>query len=292
MISATRYKVPTAHRGVASLIYFNYQDSGAARLVQDALRLVKFMDGYGHKVLLKSQSVPSFLDLSEKDEKTADVVLPPTKTNFFNQLIGLAEAGWAIDLFLFCHGRKGDFGGVNAALGSEGSILNTEITSRLGGAESGLQYMPIRVVWGTDCEGSTRNALWTRAGAKAASGSRATNFYPNGAGRFIDAWNKCNVSYEQAVREADSDAVRTVVQTYLALVDAPAQKKAGRWCGCGFGKTVLGDDACAKEYFSKCWYLGDDWQAGKSGKEMMNYSSFKLLAGDTKLTKNSRPVWP
>jgi hypothetical protein len=287
----TTYKMPSANRGLASLIYFNYMDAPSARLVQDTLHLKKFMEGYDCKVLLKRQETPSFLDLSEKDEKLADVMLPPTRTNFFAQMIDLAAKGYMIDVFLFCHGWTTCFGGKNVVDAGEDRIDNDDITAYLAPAKTGFACMPIRCVWGTDCVGHVRNPLWLGVGALTVSGSQGTNFYPNGAGNFIDDWNKGNVSFDRAVGDADTDVVRTVVQTYLAYVDAPAQKKAGKWGGCKFGKTVLGDDECAKEYFTKCWALGDLWQAGKSGKEMMNISSFKFRGGDKTLTKNSVPKW-
>ena len=285
------YKTPAANRGAASLIYFNYLDAPSARLVQEQLRLKKFMEGYARKVLLKRRETPSFLELSEKDEKLADVVLPPTRTNFFAQMLDLAAGGYMIDVYLFCHGWQTCFGGRRAANAGEDRIANDDITASLASAKTGYSCMPIRIVWGTDCEGHRRNPLWLDVGARAVSGSKATNFYPNGAGNFIGDWNKGNVSFDRAVGDADTDVVRTVVQTYLAYVDAPAQKKAGAWGGCSFGKTVLGDDPCAKEYFSACWGLGDDWEAGKTGKEMMNSSAFKVRAGDRSLTKNSVPRW-
>ncbi len=291
MVTATRHKTPAANRGYASVVYFNYGDAPTTAFFQDTLKLAKFIDGYGRKVLLKAQTTPSWLDLSEKDEKTADVMLPPTKTNFFKQLVELANDGWAIDLFLFCHGWPSGFGAAKPANQAEDQILNSEISRCLASEETGLTCMPIRSVWGTDCYGQSRNKLWAEAGAVAASGSRAVNFYPNGAGRFIDDWNKGSVSFERAVRDADTDLVRTAVQTYISLVDAPAKKKADRWGGCALLKTVLGDDPCAKEYFNKCWGIGDVWQAGESGKEMMNYSSFKLFQGDKGITKSSRPKW-
>lgn len=93
------------------------------------------------------------------------------------------------------------------------------------------------------------------------------------------------------MHDADTAAVRTVVQTYISLVDAPAKKKAGKWDGCKFGKTVLGTDACAKDYFTSVWFANGEWQGGKSGKENMNYSSYMLCGGDKKITKNTKPSW-
>ena len=285
-------RTPAANRGAASLVYFNYRDAPSARLVREPLDLKRFMAGYACKVLLLDRhAAPAFLELSAKDERLADVVAPPTRTNFFARIVELAAAGYLIDVFLFCHGWKTCFGGTSAIDGGEDRIDNRDIATSLAPARTGFSSMPIRIVWGTDCRGQARNPAWLGAGARAVAGSKATNFYPGGANAFIDAWNRGDISFDRAVAEADTEAVRTVVQTWLAYVDAPAQKRAGRWNGCTLGKTVLGDDACAKEYFSTCWALGEDWEPGLTGMEMMDLSSFKVRDGFPSLTKNSVPRW-
>ena len=58
-------------------------------------------------------------------------------------------------------------------------------------------------------------------GAKATAGARYVNFYPNAFGNVIDDWNQGDVSFDTAVGESDTDAVRTVAQTFISLVDAP-----------------------------------------------------------------------
>jgi len=289
-------RVPTADRGAAAIIYVNYQDAPSARLVQDRVNLGPFMEGYARKVLLKDRRTPAFLGLGERDEKLADLVLPPTRTHLFAQIVDLAAKGFLIDLFLFCHGWKTCFGGRNDVDAGEDRIDNDAIGASLAPAATGYACMPIRIVWGTDCEGCRRNPAWLGIGARAVSGSKATNFYPDGARNFIDDWNRGDVSFDRAVADADTDVVHTVVQTWLAYVDAPAQKKAGRWSGCSFGKTVLGDDPCAQAYFSACWGLVEGWEdgrtgRGRSGREMMDRSSFKLRGGDTSVTKDSVPRW-
>jgi hypothetical protein len=98
------------------------------------------------------------------------------------------------------------------------------------------------------------------------------------------------VSFDTAVADSDTASVRTVVQTFISLVDAPAKKKAGEWGGCPFGKTVLGDDECAKDYFDT-WLGKGEWQENMSGKENMNYSSFMFRSGDKNISKNTRPTW-
>lgn len=291
MSTSTPYQPPAPNKGVASLIYFNYMDEPSAQLVQDQLRLSKFMQGYGRVVLLKRNNTPKLLDFSEADERLADRILPPTKTNFFAQIIDLAKSGWIIDLFLFCHGWKTGFGGKNTVNAAEDWISNDDVAKSLCSAATGLTKLPIRIVWGTDCHGSARNDLWVQLGAKAAAGSRYVNFYPNEAHNFIDAWRGGSDSFEKSVGDADTAAVRTVVQTFLAVGDAPASKKAGVWSGCKLGQTVLGDSGCQKEYFAKRWGLDTAWMAGMDGKQIMNHSSYKLIAGDRAINAHTLPRW-
>ncbi|MCL5995434.1 MAG: hypothetical protein M1546_05185 [Chloroflexi bacterium] len=211
------------------------------------------MEDYDRKVLLKFESTPSWLDFSEKDEKLADIKDVPTKTNLFKYLIQLAEEGYFIDLFIFAHGDKGYFGQYGADEGTEHRVTSEDILNRLSPAKTGFVKMPIRIVWGTNCYGQTLGETWRSVGAKTTAGAQYVNFYPTSWGNFIDDWNKGNVSFDKAVADADTAAVRTVVQTYIRFVDAPSQEKAGKWDGCPGLKHVLGDDSCARQYFLNCW---------------------------------------
>ncbi len=269
----------------ASLSFFYYGDSVYNTLGQETLKLKKTMDGYDFKVLLKHETLPSWIDLSEKDEKLADIKDIPTKAKLFKYLIQLAKDGYDIDLYIFSHGWTDQFKASKGSHGSEDFVTAEDIKNELHPSKTGLAQMPIRIVWGTNCYGQTLGDTWRSVGAKATAGARYVNFYPNSFGNFIDAWNK-GISFDSAVENADTDAVRTVAQSFISLVDAPAKKKSGKWGGCSFGKTVLGDDLCAKDYFVSVWIDKDEWQVGKSGKENMNHSSFMVLGGDTKITKN------
>jgi hypothetical protein len=288
--TSSAYQIPQAAKA-ASLIYFNYGNSKTITLVQETLKLKKGMQDYQRTVLLKPETLPPWADLSEKDEKLADVKDQPTKTNLFKHLIQLARDGYYIDLFLFAHGNTGQFGQEHASAGSENLITADDIASRLAPAATGFVKMPIRIVWGTNCYGHTLGETWRDVGAKATAGARYVRFYPNSWGNFIDAWNHCNVSFDDAVGNADTDMVRTVVQTYILMVDAPAQKRAGKWDGCPGLKNVLGDDSCARDYFLSCWIDKGEWQPRLSGKDNMNYSSYMLRGGDKQITKNTRPKW-
>jgi hypothetical protein len=290
MAMSGSYKVPQAAKS-ASVIYFNYGNSKTVTLIQETLKLKKGMEGYDCTVLLKPETLPPFLDLSEKDEKLADIKDVPTKTNLFKYLVQLAQEGYYIDLFAFAHGQTGQFGQEHASVGSENLITSADILSRLSPAATGFVKMPIRLVTGTNCYGSTLGDTWRSVGAKTTAGARFVRFYPNSWGNFADAWNKGNVSFHDAIGNADTDLVRTVVQTYILMVDAPAQKKAGKWDGCPGLKTVLGDDPCARDYFLSCWIDKGEWQPGQSGKENMNYSSYMLRGGDKEIIKNTRPSW-
>lgn len=285
------YKDPLANWGAASICYLNYGDSPYTTFFQETLKLKKAMEGYNFSVLLKPETLPAWADLSEKDEKLADIKDRPARTNLLKYIIELAADGYAIDLFLFTHGWPEQFGAREGRLGSEDRISADDIADGLAPRETGFTRMPIRIVWGTNCYGQTLGKTWRSIGAKATAGARFVNFYPNSWGNFIADWNKGNVSFNDAVANADTDLMRTAAQTYIAMADAPAQKQKNRWAGCGFGQTVLGDDPCARDYFVSCWLAADEWQAGMSGKENMNYSSYMFRGGEKHITKNTRLTW-
>src|SRR5262245_26096799 len=111
-------KAPAANKGAASLIFFYYGDSEYTTLAQETLKLAKAMDGYRFKVLLKHDTGPNWADLSEQDEKLADIKALPTKANLFKYLIQLTEDGYYTDLYIFSHGWKDKF---KASTGSTGS---------------------------------------------------------------------------------------------------------------------------------------------------------------------------
>ncbi len=275
-----------AQAKTAVLIHVYYGDSKYRTLAQESLRLVRAMEGHDFKVLLKHESVPGWADLSERDEKQADVKDLPTKANFFKYLLRLARDGYQeVDVLIFAHGDNGKFKASDGKDGSEDWITESDIRRELDPKRTGLSRIPIRTVWGTHCYGSTLNDTWLAVGARASAGSRHVNFLITAFGPFIDAWNKGNVTFADAVRDADTAGVRTFAETLISTVDAPSQKAAGKWGGCPFGKTVLGSDACAREYFDKCWLRDGEWQAGKSGKENLLYSSTMILAGDTRVAK-------
>lgn len=276
---------------VASLIFFYYGDSEYNTLGQETLKLKKAMEGYDYKVLLKHETLPGWADLSEKDEKLADVKEIPTKANLFKYITQLAKDGYIVDLFIFSHGWSGQFKASKGSHGSTDFVTAEDIKNELQADKTGFTEMPIRMVWGTNCYGQSLGESWRSVGAKATAGARFVNFYPNNYGPFIDDWNKGNVSFDRAVGDSDTNAVRTVAQTFISVADAPAKKKAGKWDGCPSGKFVLGNDPCAKDYFVSVWIAKDEWQAGKSGKENMNYSSYMFLGGDKGITKSTRPVW-
>jgi hypothetical protein len=169
-------------------------------------------------------------------------------------------------------------------------LTNDDITAQLSSARTGLTVLPIRLVYQVNCYGQTMNTTWRSVGAKVTVGSRLVNFYPTQFERFAEEWNKGNVSVDKALDAADTETSRTLVQTYIGYVHAPSCNKA--WGSCPFGKTVLGDHACAKDYFSTIWGLGNgEWQPSMSGKENMNYSSTRMRGGMITATKNTIPTW-
>jgi hypothetical protein len=283
-------KVPAVNKGAASLILFYYgKESKYESLGQDTLQLKKAMEGYQYKVLLKHDSLPGWADLSEADEKLADIKDLPTKANLFKYLIQLTADGYYTDLFVFSHGFSQKFMVSNGSYGSEEFVTTTDITNELKPDKTGFTKIPIRIVWGTNCYGQTLGATWRSIGAKTTAGARFVEFYPHAFGNFINDWNKGNVSFDSAVGNSDTDAVRTAAQLYISTVHAPSTNK--EWGKCPFGKTVLGDDPCAKDYFLSRWIDNGEWQTNMSGKENMNHSSYMVREGDKQITKNTKPTW-
>jgi hypothetical protein len=284
--SSSTYLRPVANKS-ASMIFFHYGDSVFSTMVQETLSLSKGMSGYSRTVLLKHDQVPSWCDFSEKDESLADVIATPTKANFFAQLVDLTRRGHYIDLFIFSHGTREAFKASTGSYTSLDWITKNDIQDELAPEKTGFSHIPIRIVWGTYCHGSTLNNNWQGAGAKASAGARFINFYPNAWGPFIGEWNKGNVGFGSAVEGSDTALVRTAAQTYISQIHAPSHNK--EWGKCPFGSFVLGDKDCAKEYFTKMWFSPDsDWQNGMSGKENMNYM---LREGSMSITKNTVPTW-
>lgn len=279
---------PKPTKGAASLIFFYYGDSKYTTMGQESLKLKKAMDGYKHKVLLKHESLPSWADISEKDEKLANIKDIPTTANLFKHLIQLAKDGYYIDLYIFSHGLTGEFRTSKGTSGSVDCVTVEDIKRELDPSKTGFAKMPIRAIWGTNCYGASMGEAWRSVGAKATAGARYVNFYPNSYGNFIEDWNTGTTPFSKAVSDSGTAGVHTLTQTYI-LGDAITKRK--QWGGCSFGKTVLGDDDCARDYFDTMWLGKGEWQAGKSGKENMNHSSAMLIGGDGSITKNKTPVW-
>jgi hypothetical protein len=279
-------------KGPASVVFFYYGDSKFLTLAQETLHLKKAMEDYNHVVLLKHDVIPEPFDLSSGDERQADVIEIPTQANLFKHLRRLASEGYMTDLWIFAHGSPG---GMHASSGQHDApsdrISPGEIETELGSAKTGFKELPIRMIWSTLCYGANLNAAWREAGAKVVSGSRSVNFYPNQFGKFAEQWNKGTVAYQEAIARSNTAASRALSQTYIATMDAP-KTRGEYWDGCSLGRSVLGNNPCAKDYFTNRWdFTEAEWQDALSGKDNMNFSSDRVIAGQPTLTKGDVPTW-
>jgi hypothetical protein len=269
----------------------NYGDSRYTSFIRERLKLRKGLQGYALSVLLKHAGLPPWAELSPADERLADVADAPTRTNLFQYIVDLAGDGYSIDLFIFAHGWREQFGRHASALDGEDRISADDIETELHSSQTGFSSLPIRVIWGANCYGQSLGAAWRSVGALATAGARYVNFYPAAWNNFIEAWNQGDVPFDQAVAHADTSQVRVASQDFIASVDAAARWQCGTWGGCPFGKAVLGDGPCAKEYFGPCWLAEDEWQPGLSGGENMNYSSHMFCSGERQITKSAVRTW-
>lgn len=284
--SVSSLRTPSADKGCASLVVMYTGDAPETVFFQETLKLKKAMKGYKKVVLLKHNQTESWLDLSEKDEKLADVKDLPTPANLERYLKQLADEGYVIDLYIVGHGTSGRFYLSKGTYGSTNAVTKAEIEALP--AQTGYRQLPIRMVWSSLCYGQTLNSAWIAAGAKVVAGSRYVNFYPNRFVKFAEAWTD-GASYGDAIDKADTASSRTAVQVYIATIHARANRS--EWGKCPLGTTVLGKNDCAEEYFTSRWLRKKDWQAKLSGKENMNYSSQKIFAGNRKVTNKSHLTW-
>lgn len=268
----------------ASLVFFYYgEDSYINRLAQETVPIHHSLTGYDKTVLLRHETDINAkglkFELSQKAEQKADVLDLPTEANFVKYLDELGRDGYIVDLYVFSHGWNDCFRVSKGAYGDNATITAKYI-------EAHVNPLKLRMVWGTNCYGSTLNGSWRRIGARVCGGARFVNFYPTRYKNFIKRWN-AGESYSSSVTKSNTALVRTPVQIYIPS-DAAARTQ--KWGGNIFkAATVLGKNQAAEDYFRACWLDGNEWQEGKSGKQNMNYSSSILIEGNRSTTKKT--VW-
>lgn len=292
MVTPIVLRAPKPTKGTAALVFHYMGDKRLALLAQETVKISKALKGYDKTVLLKfTNELPSWLDLSERDEEAADVVDKPTKANIAKYLKKLTDEGYMIDLFIYGHGSPGSFNVSEGRYGEDEDMTAADIKALPKNA--GYTKLPIRMIWSTICYGETLNDEWIAAGAKVVAGSRFVYFYPNMFSKFCTEWNKGDVSYAAALKASNTAAIRTAVQALL-LLDSKGHLQ--QWGGKVWEVNVLGNGEAAEKYFTskiegRTWIKQGNWQASMSGKDNMNYSSAKITAGDGKVTKNSVPTW-
>jgi len=248
------------------------------------------MQDYKKVVLLKHEKVAGKYEVSQRALNKADVVDIPTNENLVKYLKALTQQGYFIDVWIFSHGAQTYFRTSEGTDGTKGKFTKSDILNLP--ENTGFDYILIRMVYQVNCHGYHLISSWREIGAKTALGARSVNFYPYEFARFTTQWNKGNKTFKEARDLADEKTPRSPTNIYIRDIDAPKQKRNGEWSGCKAGFNVLGttEEAleCGEEYFTTCWdYV--DWR--ENGKSTMLYSSWKIVAGDYDLTKNTQPKW-
>ena len=257
----------------ACLTIFHFEgDSMVYNLIQNAqVNLQHCIDGFDKSIMLKE-------DFNAVGQTKPTEVLKPNKVIFLNKLVELTNEGYRTTVRIFTHGKDQAICVNNGLYITPQDLLDAKKETKHG-------IFTIDSVYGCHCNGSSFNKTWIDIGAIVSGGARDTNFYPNQANKFHTEWEKGNVTFKDALKNSDTESSRTVMQALIAA-DAASQLFPKDWDKCPIGSTVLGDKPCAKSYFTARWGLGNVWQAGKSGKENMNYASDMLVAGQN-VTKNT-----
>ncbi len=283
--------MPRLNGRKASIIFLYMGDSPFISFFQETIRLKKIMELYDFNVLLKHDNVKPWLDLSEKDERIANVKDVPTKSNLFSYIKRLADDGYTIDIWIISHG--GSDGSFRASFGQYSRTRNDQVTAAdiqdlagVNGGSTGYRVLPIRLVHHTSCWGSRLAAAWHAIGANTVVGSRYINFYPTQTIPFAKEWG-AGRKVVNAYRYANTATSRTVVQIKMVADAATTRKK---WGGCSFGNTVLGKKPCAKAYFAYRYsFPPNEWSDSLSGKQNMNSASEMIISGNSELL--IRSLW-
>lgn len=257
----------------ASLALVSFLDNNFYKLIQNAaLNYGHCFEGYDKSVLMKKAYTSS---------PSPDVHIKNTSKNKFIETIkGLADDGYFIDLFFFSHGTY-----EKITLDDNEEITSSDIESLGTGKYAGGKF-PLRMVYQTNCYGSTLNDNFIKIGAKGVSGACDINFYPNIFNKFAKAWND-GERFDIALRDADTASARTVMQTLIVADSKVTNFKPA----CKVFSTVLGKSDCAEAYFTKKWLKPSEYDSAKSGKDNMNASSKQIIAGDAGLRKADRLSW-
>jgi len=262
----------------ASLVYFYMGDSYLTTLAQETVPLHLAMDDYDRSILLKFDTNLGMFDLSSEAEKSAHLVMDPTRENLAKALRDLASDGYEIDLFVFSHGFRN--GGIMCSNGKEGD--NALLGKKWLEKEFENEKLPIRMVHSIACWGNNMSPTWIKLGAKASVGTKSVNFYPTRFTGFIKNWSSGD-TLANAAHRSNTKLVRTPVQAYI---QANALCAMNEWHTSGLGfPNILGRGKSAEAYFREMW-IDDEWTDGITGKQNMNLSSTYIISGDRRLLKN------
>lgn len=284
---------PKVYRGSASLVFFYFGDSPFETFFQESMELYRAMKNYKKVVLLKEET-PHGMKVSQRALNKADKVAMPTRENIIKYLKELTKEGYFIDVWIFSHGSSGGFRVYDSTQANKNGRFSTSDIQSLP-ESTGYKYIPIRMVFQVNCYGYDLIDDWRKIGAKTALGSRQVSFYPYEFSRFASQWNK-GKTFKEARDKADSITPHQPVYTYVSTIMAPEAKRDGKWDGCPLGYNVLGTSnkalECGRDFFSTKSIWADKlltWRG--NGKSTMDYSNFKIAAGDYNITKNTVPKW-
>ncbi len=286
-----------ASGGRASIVYFHMGDGDLNTLAQHVgTNLEKAMVGYEYVVLLVDDVNFLGLTLSADALKTANLVLSPTRDNFFEAFRDISARGYDADVYLWSHGNLDGKGGATFKTIEPGVVVDSEdIETRLDPAVTGAHTVPIRMVYSTACYHGALDDSWGRVGAKAATGTVGIDFYPVVYGNFVDDWN-AGSTFGVGLSQQFEPASMAIAEGFQ-LLQGSAAIAGGAFAselpaGCKVADSVLAQNACAKWYFDDGagdqpgYNMGPgEYNPVASGLDNMRAASTFLLGGAANVTK-------
>jgi len=234
------------------------------------------------------------MTVSQTALNKADKVAMPTRENIIKYFKELTKEGYYIDVWIFSHGSPNGFRIYDSAQSqNNGTFSANEIRSLP--KSIGFKFIPIRMVYQVNCFGYDLIDDWRAIGAKTALGSRQVCFVPYEFQRFAIRWNQ-GKTFKEARDIAEEITPHQPSYTAVSTITAPDAKNKQLWGGCPFGYNVLGTTEialkCGKEFFTTpAIWAGESLIWKGDGKSTMDYSNFKIVAGDYNITKNTVPKW-
>lgn len=285
-------------KGIGLLIYYHYDDSPFVTLAQAlGTNLAVHYDKYDFVALVADNATSNANNALGFAFRDANVVYEPSQDGLMSAMRELTSRGLRFDVFYHAHGYENELtdSKLEVLTGDKISgdwLIDATHPNKVGTAAGGI---PIVATWGTACWGSRMMDAWDAIGALVGSGAYHINFLPMSWGNFWDNW-VAGQRYGTAVNDSATSLVVTTAHG-LVLTQGTA---APYFCLTAHGNDVLGNNACAENFFNDGlgldlaqYDLEDIYDTSQTGAQNMATASARTFVGArATVFGGGAAVWP